>query len=417
MQMNCNREGYSMKKKLLYLISVMILITAVGTLMITLSTKNGDAQIVKSKDKIKVVTTFYPVYMIGLNLADQLDGIEVNSLTDLNTGCLHDYQLTTEDMKLISVADIMIINGGGMESFLEDIRINYPELVIIDASEDISLISSKDEHTIGEDIEGSITEGTVVVNTSSEGEVTGDSIEGNKDDKVHNEEEVNEDQESSYDEGIHDEDEENAVKDSVDAVELHDEEDGDHDDHDHGEFNSHVWLNPKLYIQQIENVRDGLNKYLDMNKHAELSDAISENAKQYINDILEIDREIEVILQESRNTTALANTTKKIVVFHDAFTYLADRAGIDVAFTVPLDADTALSAGDIAKIIDEVKEDNIKYLFIEQQYSDSIAKQISAETGAVVKIIDSVVTGEGSKDSYLKAMRDNLIVLEEALME
>jgi zinc transport system substrate-binding protein len=86
-----------------------------------------------------------------------------------------------------------------------------------------------------------------------------------------------------------------------------------------------------------------------------------------------------------------------------------------VAFTVPLDSDTALSAGDIAEIIKAVREDNIKYLFTEQQYNDSIAKQIEAETEAKVYIIDSAVTGDGSKDSYLKAMKNNLTVLKEAL--
>ena len=82
-----------------------------------------------------------------------------------------------------------------------------------------------------------------------------------------------------------------------------------------------------------------------------------------------------------------------------------------VAFSVPLDSDTALSAGDIAEIINKVKQDNIKYLFTEEQYSDSIAKRIEAETGAKVYIIDSAVTGDGTKDSYLNSMQSNIDML------
>ena len=130
---------------------------------------------------------------------------------------------------------------------------------------------------------------------------------------------------------------------------------------------------------------------------------------------MELDDEIKDSVEAIALTSDQATEKRQVVIFHDAFAYLANRVGMEVAFTVPLDSDTALSAGDIAKIIDAVKNENIKYLYTEQQYSDSIAKQIATETGAEVRIIDSVVTGDGSKASYLDAMQKNLLVLKEAL--
>ena len=63
------------------------------------------------------MTSFYPIYIIGSNLGQDVDGLHVSSLVDFSTGCPHDYQLTTDDMKLLSDADIFIMNGGGMEDF------------------------------------------------------------------------------------------------------------------------------------------------------------------------------------------------------------------------------------------------------------------------------------------------------------
>lgn len=46
-----------------------------------------------------VVTSFYPIYLFALNLLDGVDAVEVTTLAAPGTGCLHDYQLQTGDMK------------------------------------------------------------------------------------------------------------------------------------------------------------------------------------------------------------------------------------------------------------------------------------------------------------------------------
>ncbi len=332
-----------MKRKLYLLLGIMALLIIIGSVIIALATKDEKEDITQEEDKLQVVTTFYPIYMIGLNLAEGIEELEVKSLTDLNTGCLHDYQLTTEDMKIISGADVMVINGGGMESFLEDIRTNYPKLTIIDASEGIEMLPSASEHA----------------HEAEEGE-----------------EEVEE------------------------------------EEHDHGEWNAHVWLDPKLYIKQIEHVTESLGDYIEASNVTELSvaDKLNSNSLLYIDQIKTLDQQITDLAKELKINT---ENSKEAVIFHDAFAYLANRIGITVAHTVPLDSDTSLSAGDIGEIIDEVQAGNIHYLFTEIQYSDSIASQIAAETNASVYIIDSAVTGDGSIDSYLEAMQKNVDTLKE----
>ena len=65
-------------------------------------------------------------------------------MTAPQTGCLHDYSLSTKDLKTLSSADIFVINGAGMESFLDDVIDEYSDLKIIEASNGISLIEDTD---------------------------------------------------------------------------------------------------------------------------------------------------------------------------------------------------------------------------------------------------------------------------------
>ena len=91
-----------------------------------------------------VVTSFYPMYIATLNITNGVDGVEVVNMTKPQTGCLHDYQLTTEDMKALETADIFVINGGGMESFLQKVAEQNANLPCIDASKGINLIKDDD---------------------------------------------------------------------------------------------------------------------------------------------------------------------------------------------------------------------------------------------------------------------------------
>lgn len=106
----------------------------------------SQSQIADADDDFVVVTSFYPMYIAALNVVKDVPGVTLKNLSEPQTGCLHDFQLTPQDMKLLSTADVFIINGGGIESFMEQIASAYPQLVIIEASEGIELLCEDHEH-------------------------------------------------------------------------------------------------------------------------------------------------------------------------------------------------------------------------------------------------------------------------------
>lgn len=321
-----------MRKKISILAGIMaIILMAIYTTTIYIN-RNNQESFEAEENHIRIVTSFYPTYVLTINLTDNISDLRVDSLTDFSAGCLHDYQLTTNDMRLLSNADIFIINGGGMEEYLENVIDNYPDLTIINLSKDISMLES----------------------------------------------------------------------------EAH-----------HGGDNPHVWLDPELYMIQIENAREALESYIGdrvdrENYNKEAIAQINSNAREYLMEIEELAGDMNLLLEIVKDMFEGRNISNKVVVFHDSFAYISRKAGLEVAYTVEVDDDHPLSAGEIAEIIDAIREEDIPYLFTEEQYDDSISDRIKEETDAKVYIIDSAVTGDASKDSYLKAMRGNIDVLKKA---
>ncbi|SHK77340.1 zinc transport system substrate-binding protein [Selenomonas ruminantium] len=125
-------------KKLMGILSVVLLcLTMVGC--------GGPAG--QDKKEFTIVTSFYPMYIDVLNITKGVDGVKVVNMTKPQTGCLHDYQLTTEDMKTLESADVFVVNGAGMESFLEKAAKQNPKMKTIEASnyKDINLLKNGDE--------------------------------------------------------------------------------------------------------------------------------------------------------------------------------------------------------------------------------------------------------------------------------
>lgn len=90
-----------------------------------------------------IVTSFYPIYLFALNLTQGVEELTVTNLAAPGTGCLHDYQLQTGDMKTLSQAQVFLINGAGMESYLENVFDTFPELPVVDASAGIPLLDAQ----------------------------------------------------------------------------------------------------------------------------------------------------------------------------------------------------------------------------------------------------------------------------------
>ena len=100
----------------------------------------------KESSRLKLLASFYPIAIMALNITDGGEGVAVESMAQQQTGCLHDFQMTTADMKKAETADAFLINGAGMEGFLDKISDQLPELPVIDSSTGIPLIASGEDH-------------------------------------------------------------------------------------------------------------------------------------------------------------------------------------------------------------------------------------------------------------------------------
>ena len=141
-----------MKTTLTKILTIIILVSLFLTGCNNSAKSNNSTE---SNNKLTIVTSFYPMYISTLNIVKDIPNVEVLNMTTSQTGCLHDYSLSTKDLKTLSNADILIINGAGMESFLDDVIDKYSDLKIIEASKGIDLIedTEHDDHTEDHDHE------------------------------------------------------------------------------------------------------------------------------------------------------------------------------------------------------------------------------------------------------------------------
>lgn len=106
--------------------------------------KNTEANTASVHD-LTIATSFYPMYIFALNITKDIPNVSVVNMTPQTAGCLHDYALSTEDMKNLENAQVLIINGAGMEAFMDKVIEQRPDLQIVDASKGIQLIEQDGE--------------------------------------------------------------------------------------------------------------------------------------------------------------------------------------------------------------------------------------------------------------------------------
>lgn len=288
----------------------------------------------ESANKLSIVTSFYPIYISTLNIVKDVPNVELINMTKAQTGCLHDYQLTPQDLKTLEKADIFVANGAGMESFLDKVVFQFDSLNIIEASEGIELIEDN-------------------------------SHEEDDDSDEHNE----------------------------DETELNHEK------------NPHVWVSISNNIQQVKNIAK------------ELSTLDPENSAKYQANANEYIQKLEALKAEMHESLSTISN-KDIVTFHEAFPYFAKEFDLNIVGVILVEPDSEPSAKEIEETIKIIKENNIKALFTEPQYSSKVAETIANETGAQIYTLDPVVTGdanENSYDDYINKMNENLKTLKEAL--
>ena len=129
-----------MKKKYTKILSLLII-----TLVALMGCSSKNTESINDSNEITIVTSFYPIYISTLNIIKDVPNVKLINMTKAQTGCLHDYQLSPEDLKTLSSADIFVVNGAGMEGFLDKVISNEKDLDIVDSSEGIKLLTADGE--------------------------------------------------------------------------------------------------------------------------------------------------------------------------------------------------------------------------------------------------------------------------------
>ena len=315
-----------MKKKYLYTAIMLFAILVAGMGLtgwyVSRTQEQTDGQ------ELTVVTSFYPMYIAAENVIGDADGVRLENLSEPQTGCLHDFQLTPEDMKLLSTADVFIINGGGIESFMKEVAEAYPNLKIIEACENTSLLSEEEKDT------------------------------------HHHEEETEE-------------------------------------EHAHGDVNAHAWMSVSAYETQVQTIADGLSE-----ADPERSSAYQNGAKAYLGKLDELKKRQEKLKQELSG--------QSVILFHEAYAYVAEDYGLQVNYLLDLDEERQVSAGEVSDVLSAVRKGHVKYILAEELYGKSMGDTIQKESDAKVLYLNPLNRGTYEKDSYINGMKKNMEILEEA---
>lgn len=296
------------KNKYLFVAGMLFAILAVSMGLTTLYA--GFSGQKPQEKEITVVTSFYPVYIAAMNVIGDAENVRLENLSEPQTGCLHDFQLTPEDMKLLSTADVFIVNGGGIETFMKDVASAYPELVIVEACEFVELLSDGDE------------------------------------------------------------------------------------------TNAHAWLGVSGYRDMVQGIAEGL------------ASADSMHEPLYRKNAAEYDDKLEK-LQEKQQDVIRKLSGKNVVLFHEAFDYIAHDYGMNVSCVLDLDEERPVSAGEVSGVLSAVRDENANLILAEELYGKGVAEAVQKEADVTVVYLNPLNRGEYEKDSYLKGMEQNIKLLQE----
>lgn len=108
------------------------------------------------KDGLSVVAGFYPMYTAALQVVGDVDGVSVTCLTQPTAGCLHDYQLSPSERTTLEQADLLILNGGGAESFLDTVLPQVSVTTVDTSAGETLLEASGHEHESAEEHAGHV---------------------------------------------------------------------------------------------------------------------------------------------------------------------------------------------------------------------------------------------------------------------
>ena len=166
----------------------------------------------------------------------------------------------------------------------------------------------------------------------------------------------------------------------------------------------HMWLDVSAAMRYVANIREALIA-IDAT-HAE---AYQQRADGYLGELRALDAELR------RTLSALPPSRRRIVVFHDAFSYFAEAYEFElVASVLPRGSGEEPSAAAVAELVELVRREGVPVVFREPQFASRAVEIVADESGArVLTLFSAPLPGEA--ESYAELMRANARALVEGL--
>jgi ABC-type Zn uptake system ZnuABC Zn-binding protein ZnuA len=162
---------------------------------------------------------------------------------------------------------------------------------------------------------------------------------------------------------------------------------------DHGTGNPHLWLNVRYAMHYVEVARDALIQ-VDPAGEAEYG----ANAQKYLAELETLDGQVE------QSIASIPAERRKLVTFHDAFPYLADRYGLDLVGVAIRSPGQEPSAGEVADLARKISAENVPAVFKEPQFNARVLELAAKDAGVEVCSLYSDAF-QGDVDSYVKLMQ------------
>ena len=175
------------------------------------------------------------------------------------------------------------------------------------------------------------------------------------------------------------------------------------------EVDPHFWLDPKLAIRYVENIRDGLSA-----ADPQGSSIYRDNASAYTAKLKELDVWIRSQVEQ------VPAARRLLVTNHESLGYFADRYGFQIVGTIipSVSSEASPSAQQVARLVEAIRGSGAPAIFLETGTNPQIAEQIARETG--IRVVtdlytESLTSGDGPAPTYIAMLRHDTQAIVEAL--
>jgi zinc transport system substrate-binding protein len=188
--------------------------------------------------------------------------------------------------------------------------------------------------------------------------------------------------------------------------ENHSEETAEEHEEHTSDKDPHVWLDPERAIVMAENIKNALVELKPARKQE-----FEDNFSTFKTELEDLDTEFNNMVESSK--------TKTFIVSHSAYGYWEDAYGLKQIGISGLSPTDEPSQKQLSNIIDLVKENNLKYIFFEQNLENNVAEIVKNETSTEALTLHNLesITDENLKNSedYIAIMKKNIEALKQAL--